>query len=192
MLNDPEEILNFWFYEVGPARWFVEDHELDAVVRGRFLAAHERAAMEGLREWEETPEGVICLLLLLDTFPRLMFRDTERAYATDDEALDLARQAIIKHFDDRIDRSFKLFFYMPFEHSENIGDQRLATFYVRERTKEPDWVDSADWRFSVIQRFGRFPHRNAILGRESTAEELLFLQTGKIEPKPAPEETSAG
>jgi len=181
MLNDPEEILNFWFYEVGPSRWFVEDPQLDATVRERFLAAHERATLDGLREWEETPEGTLCLLLLLDTFPRLMFRGTPRAYATDDAALDLARQAIIRHFDDRIDRNYKLSFYLPFEHSENIGDQRLATFYVRERTKEPSWVDGADWRFSIIQKFGRFPHRNAVLGRESTPEELAFLQSGKLE-----------
>lgn len=181
MLNDPEEILNFWFYEVGPNRWFVEDPERDTTMRERFLPAHERASLEGLREWEETPEGSLSLLLLLDMFPRCMFRGTPRAYATDDVALDLARQAIIRHFDDRIDRNYKLFFYMPFEHSENIGDQRLASFYVRERTKNPDWVDSADWRMKVIQTFGRFPHRNAILQRESTPEEVAFLETGKID-----------
>jgi len=181
MLNDPEEILNFWFYQIGPARWFVDDPDLDATVRERFLVAHERAALDGLREWEETPEGMLCLLLLLDTFPRRMFRDTPRAYATDEAALDLARQAIIKHFDDRIDRTFKLFFYLPFEHSESAGDQRLAVFYVRERTKEPDWVDSAEWRLKVIQTFGRFPHRNAVLERDSTPEELAFLQSGEIE-----------
>lgn len=176
MLTDPEEILNFWFYEVGPDRWFIQDSELDETVRTRFLAAHERAALDGLREWEETPEGMLSLLLLLDTFPRRMFRGTPRAYATDEAALDLARQAIISHFDDRIDRNFKFFFYLPFLHSEHASDQRLAVFYVRERTKEPDWVDRAEARLDIIQRFGRFPHRNQILGRESTPEEISFLQ----------------
>lgn len=176
MLTDPEEILNFWFYEVGPKRWFVEDLALDEAVRARFLAAHERAALDELREWEETPEGMLCLLLLLDVFPRRMFRGTARAYATDETALELARQAIIRHFDDRIDRNFKLFFYLPFEHSENMGDQRLAVFYVRERTKDTEWVDVAEWRAQTIQRFGRFPHRNAVLGRVSTTEETSFLE----------------
>ena len=181
MLTDPEDILNFWFYEVGPDRWFSADPALDENVRTKFLAAHERAALDELREWEATPEGMLCLLLLLDPFPRRLFRGSPRAYATDEMALELARQAIIQHFDDRIDRVFKLFFYLPFEHSELVGDQRLATFYIRERTKEPSWVDTAEWRHQVIQRFGRFPHRNKTLGRESTPEEIEFLkqnQTG--------------
>ncbi|MDD3181978.1 MAG: DUF924 domain-containing protein [Alphaproteobacteria bacterium] len=175
MLTDPEEILNFWFYEVGPDRWFKEDQTLADLIRSRFLAAHERAALDELREWEETPEGVLSLILLLDIFPRYMFRGTARAYETDDAALDLARQAIIRHFDDRIDRNFKLFFYLPFQHSEHAGDQRLAAFYVRERTKDPEWVDEADRCNDVITRFGRFPERNVALGRETTAEEASYL-----------------
>ena len=176
MLTDPEEILNFWFYEVGPSRWFSEDLALDADMRGRFLEAHERAALDELRAWEETPEGMLSLLLLLDTFPRRMFRGTARAYATDDAALDLARQAIIRHYDDRIDRQFKLFFYLPFLHSESAGDLRLAGFYIRERTRDPDWSDRADWRYDVVLRFGRYPHRNQALGRETTPEEASFLE----------------
>jgi len=175
MLIDPEEIQNFWFYEVGPARWFAADPTLDALILERYLPAHERAALEEVREWEETPEGMLALLLLLDTFPRRMFRGTARAYATDDLALEYARQAIIRHFDDRIDRTFKLFLYLPFVHSEKLGDQRLATFYLRERTKEPKWVDSAEWRLQIIQRFGRFPHRNKTLARANTPEEEAFL-----------------
>lgn len=171
MQVDPEEILNFWFYEVGPARWFVADPVLDETIRTRYLAAYERAAMEGLREWEKTPEGAIALLLLLDPFPRRMFRGTAKAYATDDQALEIARQSIIRHFDDRIDRGFKLLFYLPFIHSERLGDQRLGVFYIRERTKETNWVDSAEWRLQTIQKFGRFPHRNAALGRTNTEEE---------------------
>lgn len=177
MMTDAEEILTFWFYEVGPEKWFHPDPALDETILNRFLVAHERAALDGLREWEQTPEGMLALILLLDIFPRRMFHGTARMYATDESALDCARQAIINHFDDRIDRNFKLFFYMPFLHSEHMGDQRLASFYTRERTKEPEWVDRADWRNSVIQRFGRFPHRNKVLGRESTAEEISFLET---------------
>lgn len=181
MLTDPEEILNFWFYEVGPSRWFKDDPALDALVREKFLPAHERAAQDNLREWEENPEGVLALILLLDTFPRLMFRGTPRAYETDDMALDLARRAIIRHFDDRIDRTFKLFFYLPFQHSEHAGDQRLSCFYIRERTKELAWVDEADRCSMIIGCYGRFPDRNEILGRPSSPEEVEFLHNkGKL------------
>ncbi len=177
MTVDTEDILNFWFLEVGPDRWFAPDPALDEAVRTRFLDMHAKAARGEFKKWEETPEGVLTLLLLLDTFPRRMFRGTPQAYATDDMALELARAAIIRHFDDRIDRQFKLFFYLPFEHSELDGDQRLAVFFVRERTKEAVWLDTAEWRLRTILRFGRFPHRNALLGRESTPEEIEFLKT---------------
>jgi len=153
---------------------------LDETIRARFLPAYERAALDLLKEWEDTPEGTIALLLLLDTFPRRMFRGEARAYATDEAALELARSAIIRHFDDRIDRGFKLFFYLPFSHSEHLSDQRLAIFYMRERTKEPVWVDAAEARFEIIETFGRFPHRNQLLGRVSSPEEQVFLnQTAK-------------
>lgn len=175
----PEDILNFWFMLVKPEKWFDDDTALDSEVREMFLPAHEAALRGEMKKWEETPEGTIALLLLLDMFPRRMFRGTPRAYATDDFALDIAREAIIRHFDDRIDRQYKLFFYLPFSHAEDEGDQRLALFYIRERTKEEAWIDLADRRCDIIQRFGRFPHRNAALGRESTPEELAFLEKEK-------------
>jgi len=115
-------------------------------------------------------------MLLLDQFPRRMFRGTSKAFETDDLALDLARQAIIGHFDDRIDKQYKLLFYLPFLNSENMGDQRLALFYIRERAKENDWLSLAENNFEIVQRFGRFPQRNPILGREPTPEEAAFLQ----------------
>ncbi len=176
MITDPEDIQNFWFYEVGPERWFAPDPALDQTIRDRYLATHERAALEELWAWEETPEGVLALLLLLDPFPRRMFRGTSRAYATDDLALETARQAVVRHFDDRIDKNFKLFFYLPFLHAERIGEQRLALFYIRERMKDPEWIARAAWRLETIERFGRFPHRNAVLGRANTPEEELFLK----------------
>ena len=172
---DPEDILNYWFYEVGPERWFAADKAIDEAINSRYLQAYEAAAAGDLAAWEETPEGTIALLLLLDVFPRRMFRGTARAYQTDVDAMDLARRSIIRHFDDRIDKGYKLFFYLPFAHSESIGDQRLGMFYVRERTKEQSWIDEAERRFLIIQRFGRFPHRNAALGRESTPEEIEYI-----------------
>lgn len=184
MLADVEDIQNFWFYEVGPDRWFVPDPTIDEAVRARYLETHEKAALEELPEWETTPEGTLALLLLLDPFPRRMFRGSARAYATDDIALELARRAIINHFDDRIDRTFKLFFYLPFVHSESLGDQRLATFYIRERTKDPAWIDSANWRLETIKQFGHFPHRNAVLGRVNTPDEEIFLADHKVNAGP--------
>ncbi len=176
MTTDPEEILNFWFYDIGPSRWFTADSELDETIKTKFFDVYQKAAQEDLAAWEETPEGMISLLLLLDIFPRRMFRGTAQAYETDDVALDLARSAIVRHFDDRIDRTFKLFFYLPFSHSEQMGDQRLASFYVRERTKEKDWVDLVDKQRQIIELFGRFPSRNVFLKRETTPEEEAYLE----------------
>jgi uncharacterized protein (DUF924 family) len=171
-----EEILNFWIYEVGRDRWFASDSSLDTEIRQKFSAAYEQALAGELKQWEETPEGMLALMLLLDQFPRRMFRGTSRAFETDDLALELARNAIIKHFDDRIDREYKLLFYLPFLNSESLGDQRLALFYIRERTKESDWLTLAEQNFETVQRFGRFPQRNPILGRPQTPEEIAFLE----------------
>lgn len=171
-----EDILNFWIYVVGRDKWFKEDLVLDAQVRDRFLSAYEKASARELKDWEETPEGMLALMLLLDQFPRRMFRGTPRAFETDELAIDLARDAIIKHFDDRIDKQYKLLFYLPFLNSESLGDQRLALFYIRERTRENDWLSLAEKNFDTVQRFGRFPQRNPVLGREPTPEEANFLQ----------------
>jgi uncharacterized protein (DUF924 family) len=172
----PEDVLNFWFYEVGRDRWFGEDRALDQQIRERFLPVYEQGMTDGLKDWETNPEGMLALLLLLDQFPRRMFRGTSRAFEADERALDLARDGIIKHFDDRIDRQFKLFFYLPFLNSENMGDQRLALFYIRERVKEEDWLVRAEKHFHIIQKFGHFPQRSPVLGRALTPEEEEFLK----------------
>jgi len=176
MICTGEDILNFWIYEVGRERWFANDHSLDDEIRSRFAPAYEAAVCGQLKKWEETPEGMLALMLLLDQFPRRMFRGTSKAYATDDLALEMAREAIIKHFDDRIDRQYKLLFYLPFLNSESMGDQRLALFYIRERTKESDWLRLAETNYEIVQHFGRFPQRNPVLGREPTPEEMAFLE----------------
>jgi uncharacterized protein (DUF924 family) len=172
----PEDILNFWFYEVGRDRWFSQDRVLDATLRERFMTVYEQAAASQCEKWKETPEGMLALLLLLNEFPRRMFRGTSRAFETDAEALELAREAIIHHFDDRIDKQFKLFFYLPFVNSESLGDQRLALYYIRERLKEEQWLSVAEQHMDIVSRFGRFPQRNPILGREPTPEEVEFLR----------------
>src|SRR5579859_7114102 len=104
----PEDVAYFWLYEVGRDRWFSEDPALDTAIREKFLTAYEEAVAGKLPHWADNPEGTVALLLLLDQFPRRMFRGTSRAFETDDLALEIARTAIIKHFDDRIDRQFKM------------------------------------------------------------------------------------
>ena len=171
-----EELLDYWFNTVGPARWFDADPARDSDMTQRFLEPHQKAMNGALTDWENTPTGMLGLMMLLDQFPRHMFRNTPSAYATDALALDLARTAIIKHYDDRIDSAYKLCFYLPFSHSENMGDQRLALFYIRERTKNQEWLNYAEECFLTIQRFDRFPQRNKVLGRVSTKAEEDFLR----------------
>lgn len=184
-MSEAEDILNFWVYVVGRDRWFANEPSLDQQIRDQFLNDYERAVKGELKSWEHTPEGMLALMLLLDQFPRRMFRGTPRAYETDDMALDLARRAIIHHFDDRIDRGYKLLFYLPFLNSESVGDQRLALFYIRERTKEDDWLSMAEVTYDIVHRFGRFPHRNPILGRkDETQEEKTFRERVPEPPLP--------
>ncbi|MFA4994095.1 MAG: DUF924 family protein [Bdellovibrionales bacterium] len=170
-MSDPEDILNYWFYEVGRDKWFVHEEALDSQIKERFLQDYERAARGDYKKWEETPEGTLALLLLLDEFPRRMFRNMARAFETSESAIELAREGIIKHFDDRIDKQYKLLFYLPFLNSENIGDQRLALFYIRERVKDNEWLAEAEKSHETVLRYGRFPQRDAILGRQPDLEE---------------------
>jgi uncharacterized protein (DUF924 family) len=172
-MGDPEGILNYWFYEVGRDKWFTNEEALDSEIRERFLSEYEKATHGDLKKWEETPEGTLALLLLLDEFPRRMFRNTARAFETNEVAIELAREGIIKHFDDRIDRQYKLLFYLPFLNSENIGDQRLALFYIRERVKDNEWLEKAEKNHETVLRYGRFPQRDAILGRQPDLEEQV-------------------
>ena len=175
MTDSPEDILDYWFREVGTERWFCRDQVLDAAMRERFSEIQNKAAAEQLSAWKKTPEGMLSLLLLLNEFPRRMYRGTPRAFETDDLALELAREAIVLHFDDRIDKAYKLIFYLPFLNSEDVSDQRLALYYIRERTKEDAWLSMAETNFNTVERFGRFPDRNPILGRTPTPEEAAYL-----------------
>jgi uncharacterized protein (DUF924 family) len=175
MAQTPEDILDFWLREIGSDRWFQDDQHFDALMRERFSDIQGKAAREELSSWKKTPEGMLALILLLQEFPRRMFRGTPNAFASDDLALELAREAIVHHFDDRIDKTYKLIFYLPYANSESMGDQRLSLFYIRERTKEDSWLSMAERNFNIVDHFGRFPDRNPILGRESTSAETAFL-----------------
>lgn len=171
-----EDVLAFWF-AAGPDRWFEHDEALDAAVRERFTATYEDAAAGLLSAWEDSSEGALALVIVVDQFPRNMFRGSARCFATDGLARAAAERAIAKGFDRQTAMPGRSFFYLPFEHSENLADQERAVALMRE-AGDADQVKWAELHADIIRRFGRFPHRNALLGRTSTADEQTFLDGG--------------
>jgi uncharacterized protein (DUF924 family) len=185
MTTGPREILEFWFSEGAKTRWFEKDSGFDAEIRRHFGTAVGQAAEGRLDDWAEAPESCLALVLLLDQFPRNIHRDSPRAFATDPKARAVADKAIARGFDRRLPQAWRIFFYLPFEHSEALADQHRAVALVRQladgqegdaRTQALNYLDYAVRHEQVIARFGRFPHRNAILGRPSTPEEEDFLK----------------
>ena len=181
-----QALLDAWFGPPGdPGReqhreiWFKSAAEFDAALRDAFLADYEAGAAGELREWEASPEGALALVLLLDQIPRNIFRDTPRAYAADVAACSVADRALERGFDELIPPAWRLFFYMPFHHSEDLADQHRSVALFDTLPRNPD-RRGALRRYGcpyveVIERFGRFPHRNKILGREPTPAEAAFL-----------------
>jgi uncharacterized protein (DUF924 family) len=178
------DVLLFWF---GPpaergkpqARWFVKSDAFDRECRERFLPVHEEAAAGKLIRWKDNPADCLALILLLDQLPRNMFRGTPRAFATDPQALETARHAVAQGHDRLMLPVERMFVYLPFEHSESLADQDRACELTRPLTafaETPEAYRYAVLHRDVVARFGRFPHRNSILGRASTAEEIEFLK----------------
>lgn len=175
MNTAPDEVVRFW-REAGPGRWFRRDDAFDADFRARFLPAHEAAAAGGLRDWPDTAEGALALVLLLDQFPRNAFRGTARVYATDAMARAAADAAIRRGLDQAVATELRQFFYLPFMHSEQLADlERCVALNEALGGESLRW---ARHHRDVVARFGRFPHRNAVLGRASTPEEERFLAEG--------------
>lgn len=169
------EVVAFW-REAGPALWFAKDHAFDERFRARFLALHERAARGELADWVRTPEGILALIILVDQFPRNAFRGTPRMYATDELARALAARAVAVGHDQAIDALLRVFVYLPFGHSESLDDQNRSVALVRQ-LGQPHLAHAEGHR-DIVKRFGRFPHRNVILGRATTPEEQKFLDEG--------------
>ena len=169
------DVVDFW-RAAGAEKWFGKDAAFDADFRDRFLAAHEAAASGALDSWAETADGALALMILLDQFPRNAFRGTARMFATDAKALVLADAAIGAGLDAEVEPALRAFLYLPFEHSEALADQDRAL--VLFRPLGADLLHWAEVHHDIIVRFGRFPHRNAVLGRSSTVEELAFLESG--------------
>jgi uncharacterized protein (DUF924 family) len=170
------DVVTFW-REAGPERWFKKDFVFDQTIRERFLAAHEAAAEGKLAAWERSAEGALALLILLDQFPRNMFRGDLRSFATDPLARAVAAGALVRGFDAQVEPDMRGFFYLPFEHSEDLADQdRAIAFY--KAAGDTDGLKWAEIHADIIRRFGRFPHRNQMLGRSTTPEEQAFLDGG--------------
>lgn len=182
--QDATALIDFWF---GPPRsptrfqqrdvWFKVDLAFDAQCRDRFGALRERAAEGDCAQWTLEAEPCLALILLLDQFPRNLFRGSARAFATDAQAREAARAALGRHFDRSLPATWRQFIYLPFEHSEELADQELSVKLATALA--PDFarpLDYAQRHHAIIARFGRFPHRNGALGRTSTPEELAFLK----------------
>jgi uncharacterized protein (DUF924 family) len=181
MTPAPEDVLEFWFGPLPHAtrgEWFRKDPGFDSAIRTRFGAAVESALGEAFREWTATPQGSLARVILLDQFTRNIFRGTARAFAGDEQALADAAHAIERGFDRELDRYERWFLYLPFEHAEDWpAQQRSLELFGRlaEDTGDRSPLEWAEKHAEVIRRFGRYPHRNEILGRPSTFEEAAFL-----------------
>lgn len=168
-------VVEFWM-KAGAHMWFAKDAEFDRRFRERFLSAYESATRGDLDHWQATPDGALALVLLLDQFPRNSFRNTPRMYATDTLAREVAAAAIKAGYDRVVPLQLQMFFYLPYGHSENLSDQEKSVALVR-RLGQPA-LSHAEGHRDIIRQFGRFPHRNPILGRTMKSEEQQFLDEG--------------
>jgi uncharacterized protein (DUF924 family) len=190
-MSAAQAILEFWFghsdepnYGKAKSFWFNNRPEFDQELRHQFLKDYQQAVAGYLDDWVNSPETCLALILLLDQFPRNMFRGTVKAFATDSKALLAAQHAVVQGYDLRLLPVQRWFIYLPFEHSENLEDQRRCVKLFQQISHEAESASAIKYAFKhmeIIERFGRFPHRNSILGRPSTPEEIEFLtQPGSI------------
>jgi len=172
----PEDVLTFW-RNAGEKRWWTKDDTFDAEIREKFLDLWNAAAAGRCAHWEESADGALALVIVLDQFPRNMFRDDPSTYASDALARDVALRAVDNGADARLAEDLRGFLYMPFMHSEHLADQErcMALF---EQTGDAEQTKYAGHHADIIRRFGRFPHRNRLLGRVSTDDEQAFLDSG--------------
>jgi uncharacterized protein (DUF924 family) len=175
-LPNSDDVIAFW-REAGSEKWFAKDDEFDTSIRARFLELLDAARRGDLSHWEEEPDGALALAIVLDQFSRNLFRGTPSAYAGDAQARGVTARALARGFDRQCDQELVTFLYMPLVHSEDLADQERAVFLF-EALGTPENLRSAREHRDIIARFGRFPHRNGVLGRETTAQERIFLDEG--------------
>lgn len=178
MRNSKQEVLNFWFMETDPQLWFSQNNDFDQLIANRFMTTYEMARDGLCHDWAIDATGSLALVLVLDQFPRRMFRGTARAFEADETARLIAKQAVHKGFHQVLPHEQRFFLYLPFEHSENIADQKrnLELFKAMEH-ENPVAYNTAQRHYATFEKFGRFPQRNKALGRESTPEEVEWLKT---------------
>jgi uncharacterized protein (DUF924 family) len=169
-------VLDFWFGREARGNWFAKDAAFDALVRARFSTLYDASAAGRLAAWQGDADGALALVILLDQFPRNMFRGRPAAFATDAMALAVSEAAIARDFDLAQPGERRGFFYLPFTHAEDLATQQRGVELYARRLPEGDGGKWAEAHRTIIARFGRFPHRNAILGRQSTPEETAFLK----------------
>ena len=174
-ISTAADVLAFW-REAGPDKWFTRDDAFDADIREKFLPTYEAAAAGKLADWEGTAEGALALAIVLDQFPRNMFRGEARCYAADSQARGVAHRALKCGYEQDVPEAERGFFFLPFMHSEDMDDQLRCVALYREA--EDANLKYAERHADIIRRFGRFPHRNAALGRATTTEEQTYLDGG--------------
>lgn len=170
------EVLEFWFGDHARPRWFVKEPAFDELIRTRFETTHRAALAGQLDGWQDGSDGALALVIALDQLPRNMYRGSARAFAADEKAREVARLATQRGFDLMQPVNRRNFFYLPFEHSEDLADQDFYLALVRERIGEARTVEWGMKHRVIIARFGRFPHRNQALGRVTTPDEAAFLK----------------
>ena len=184
-VRTPSDVLEFWFSDQSRALWFEKNAAFDEAIRGRFEDTVRAAADGELEHWERTAPGALALVIVLDQFPRNLYRGSARAFAADARAREVADRAIVRRLDQEIPLAQRHFFFLPFEHSESSGDQErsIALFQAWAEAHDGQARDRAleQMRYvhrhaEIVERFGRFPHRNEALGRESTEAEIAFLR----------------
>lgn len=179
MMATPKEIIDFWLRH-GPEAWFSASAELDREINEKYADLHIDACKRDLADWEATAEGALALLLLLDQFPRNLYRGSAHSYATDGLARAVARRALKKGLDKQVPDQLRPFFYLPFEHSESMDDQQLCIRLLEEHRDQTGDEESLKWAIlhkDIIEQFGRFPHRNEALGRDTTPAEQAYLDS---------------
>jgi uncharacterized protein (DUF924 family) len=180
-MQQPQHVLDFWFGKPAGAprkAWFVKDPLFDEAIRARYLQLHNAAALGGLADWSGNERSALALIIVTDQFPRNLFRGSPRAFETDPMALTAAKHVVDQGWDRKMLPIERLFVYLPFEHSESLAEQERSLALYEPLKAFPETADAEDYpkrHWEIIKRFGRFPHRNAALGRESTAEETEFL-----------------
>jgi len=180
MAATPADVIGFWT-AAGPAKWFAKSRAFDAAIRLKFEPVHHAAARGEYAGWADGPDGALALLILLDQFPRNLFRGDAHAFATDPLARSIASRAIEAGLDKQVAPELRQFFYLPFEHSEALDDQDRSVALCEAHDAETGDIETLKWAVmhrDIIRRFGHFPHRNAALGRVTTAEEQAFLDEG--------------